>query len=83
MGDGHSGRSVVVAGRTAEGNHFDTCKEHNTLNYGREVAGWPSLQRSGIRRCSERMEEHIGCSPESQSRRAESQCLRQRPMNRE
>jgi hypothetical protein len=83
IGDGHSGHSVVVAERIAERTHCDTCTEYNTLYYGREVVGWPSLQRSDIRRCSERMAEHIGCSPGSQSGRAESQRSRQRPANRE
>jgi hypothetical protein len=45
MGDGHSGRSVVVVERTAERTHCDTGTDYNNLSYGREVAGWPSLQR--------------------------------------
>jgi len=47
MGDGHSGRSVV-AGRTAEHTHWDTSTDYNNLSYGREVAGWPSLQRGDM-----------------------------------
>ena len=43
VGD-RSGRSVVVAGHTAERSHCDICTDYNTLSFGREVAGWPSLQ---------------------------------------
>ena len=49
MGDGHSGRGEEVAGRTAECTHCDTSTDYNNLSYGREVAGWPSLQRGEVR----------------------------------
>lgn len=66
MGGGHSGRSVVVAERTAEHTHCGRCTDYySTLSSGREVAGWPSLQWNRIRGCSERMAEHITCSPNS------------------
>lgn len=49
MGDGRSDHSVGVAGRIAERTHCDTSTDYNNLSYGREVVGWPSLQRSGMR----------------------------------
>jgi hypothetical protein len=78
MGGDHSDRSAVVAGRIGEGSHCDICTDYNSLGYGREVAGWPSLQMNDVSQCSERVTEHIRRSPELQSRRAESECLRQR-----
>lgn len=45
MGDGHSGRNVVVAGRTVERTHCGTYTDYSTLSFGREVAGWPSQNR--------------------------------------
>lgn len=71
MGDGHSRRNVVVAGHTVERTRCATRTDYSTLSYGREVAGWPSLQMGEIRWCSEQMAEHIGCLPESKNGRAE------------
>lgn len=77
MGDGRSSHSVGVAGRIVECNHCGTSRDYNSLSYGREVAGWPSLQRCDMRWYSERMAEHIRCSPEPQFGRAGFKCLRQ------
>ena len=41
----HLGRSVVVVEHTAEHTHCDTGTHYNNLGYGKEVVGWPSLQR--------------------------------------
>ena len=65
MVDGHSSHSVMAAGGTAECTHCDPGTDYNNLGYGREVVGWPSLERRGMRWRSERMAEHIMCSPES------------------
>jgi len=78
MGDDHSGRSVGVAECIAERTHCGTGTDYNSPSYGREVAGWPLLQRRKMRWYSERVAEHIRYSPESQFRRAGFKCLRQR-----
>ena len=49
MEDGRSGRGVVVAGHIAECTRCDIRMDYKTLSYGREVVGWPSLQRNDIR----------------------------------